>query len=64
MPEMMKHKASTAASVLIILIERRSAEFCLGRLDGSGVMVDFCEVVWLVARETLVGSMNERGTAS
>ena len=61
---MMKHKASTAASVLIILIERRSAEFCLGRLDGSGVMVDFCEVVWLVARETLVGSMNERGTAS
>ena len=64
MPEMMKHKASTAASALIILIERRNAVFCLRCLDGIGVIVAPCRVVLSGAIETLPGKTNERGTSS
>jgi hypothetical protein len=64
MPEMMKHKASTAASVLMTLIERRSADFCVRCLRGAVMNVAFCRMAGSGTSETLPGKTNERGTSS
>jgi hypothetical protein len=64
MPEMMKHKASTAASVLTILTERRSTDLCGFCLCSRAVTGASCRIVRSGRIETLSGKTNERGTSS